>query len=135
MKYKSQGFTLIEIMITVAIVAILGSVAFSAYKDQIEKTRRADGKALLTNISQQLERCYTKFGRYDNAGCSIVNGTSLNAENNSYNVAVAGVTATTYTLTATPLGTQVNDTTCGNLGLDQAGQQTYTGTGTIDQCW
>lgn len=135
MKKSQSGFTLLEVMITVGIVAILGSIAFSSYKAQVEKTRRSDGKALLTSISQQLERCYTKFGRYDNAGCPIVNGSNLNSQNNSYNVSVAGVTATTYTLTATRLGVQINDTTCGDLRLDQAGQQTYTGTGTVKECW
>lgn len=135
MKSSNYGFTLIEVMIAVAVVAIIASIAFPAYRDQLEKGRRADGKALLTNMTQQLERCYTKFGRYNNAGCSVQNGDSINSEDAFYSVNVAGVAATTYSLTAVPQGVQAADTTCANLTIDQAGQQTYSGTGVVSQCW
>jgi len=135
MKYKNSGFTLIEVMIAVAIVAILASVAYPAYQDQLEKGRRADGKALLTNMSQQLERCYTKFGSYNNAGCTVVNGTAQTSDDGFYEVTPAGIAATTYNLTAVPQGVQATDTTCANLSLDQAGQQTYSGSGAVSECW
>ncbi len=135
MKKSQTGFTLIEIMIAVVVVAILATIAFSSYKDQIEKTRRADGKALLTRMSQQLERCYTKYGRYNNANCSVVNGAAQTSEDGYYTVTPAGIAATTYTLTAVPQGPQTSDKTCGNLSLNQAGQQSYSGTGTSNQCW
>jgi len=135
MKHRSSGFTLIEVMIAAVVVAILASIALPAYRDQLEKTRRADGKALLTNMSQQLERCYTKFGSYNNGGCTVVNGTAQTSEDNFYTVTPAGITATTYNLTAIPQGAQTSDTTCANLSLDQAGQQTYSGSGTVQQCW
>ena len=135
MKLKSQGFTLIEVLIALAIIAIVASIAFPAYQDQIRKTRRADGKALLTNMSQQLERCYTKFGNYNNAGCTVLNGNAQTSEDGFYTVTPAGIAATTYSLTAVPQGLQVSDTICADLTLDQAGQQTYSGTGTVQECW
>jgi len=135
MKSSNYGFTLIEVMIAVAVVAIIASIAFPAYRDQLEKGRRADGKALLTNMSQQLERCYTKFGRYNHAECSVQNGGSQTSDDTFYTVNVAGVAATTYSLTAVPQGVQAADTTCANLTIDQAGQQTYSGTGVVSQCW
>jgi len=135
MKSKNSGFTLIEVMIAVAVIAIIASIAFPAYQDQAQKTRRADGKALLGNVSQQLERCYTRFGSYNNAGCSVTNGDSIDSDDNFYNVTLAGVAATTYSLTAIPQGIQAADTTCANLTLDQAGQQTYSGSGTVSECW
>ncbi len=135
MKKSNQGFTLIELVITVAIVAILAAVALPAYKSQTDKARLADGKALLTNMSQQLERCYTKFGRYNAAGCTVVNGTAKTSDDSFYTVTPAGITATTYTLTAIPQGAQASEAFCANLSLDQAGQQTFSGTGTVQQCW
>jgi len=135
MKSRQNGFTLIEVMIAVAIVAILASVAYPAYQDQLEKGRRADGKALLTNMSQQLERCYTKFGSYNNALCTVRDGLPQDSEDQFYTVTPAGITATTYNLVAVPQGIQANDTTCANLSLDQAGVQAFTGSGTESQCW
>ncbi len=135
MQKKSKGFTLIEVIITVAIVAILGSIAFSSYKNQADKARLADGKALLNNLAQQLERCYTRFGRYNNANCTVANGDNFNSEDNFYRVAVAGITQTTYSLTAIPQGVQANEEFCVNLTLNQAGQQTFSGPGAVSQCW
>lgn len=124
-------------MIAVAIVGILAAIGYAGYQDSTEKTRRADGKALLTNLSQQLERCYTKFGRYNNPACSVVIGTNQDSEDLFYNVTVGGadITATTYSLTAIPQGVQAADTDCQNFTLDQAGQQTFSGTGTVADCW
>ena len=135
MKYKNSGFTLIEVMIAVAVVAIIAAIAYPSYQDQLEKGRRADGKALLTNMSQQLERCYTKFGSYNNALCTVRDGLAQDSEDLFYTVTPAGITATTYNLVAVPQGIQANDTTCANLSLDQAGEQDYTGSGTEAQCW
>jgi len=135
MKHKQTGFTLIEVMIAVVVVAILASIALPAYRDQTQKTRRADGKALLTNMSQQLERCYTKFGSYNNAQCTVTNGSAQTSDDGFYTVTPAGIAATTYNLTAVPQGIQADDTTCANLSLDQAGQQTYSGSGAVSECW
>jgi len=135
MKYKTQGFTLIEIMITVAIVAILAAIALPAYKRSVDKARLADGKALLNNMAQQLERCYTKFGRYNNAACTVLNGTPQTSEDGFYIVTPVGITATTYSLTALPQNAQATEAFCVNLTLNQAGQQTISGPGPIERCW
>lgn len=135
MKTKSSGFTLIELMIALAVISILAAVALPAYRDQTQKTRRADGKSLLTSMAQQLERCYTKYSRYDDANCTIQNGAGKTSENGYYTVTPAGITATTYTLTAVRQGAQASDSTCGNLSLDQTGQQSYSGTGSKSECW
>ena len=59
------GFTLIELMVVVAIVAILAAIAYPSYRSQIEKTRRADAKAVLMQAAQYMERLYTENGCYD----------------------------------------------------------------------
>lgn len=135
MKYKTQGFTLIELLITLAIVVALTAIAFPSYKRSSDKARLADGKALLNNMAQQLERCYTKFGRYNNAACTVLNGTPQTSEDAFYTATPAGITATTYSLTAIPQNAQATEAFCANLTLNQAGQQTYSGSGTVQQCW
>jgi len=136
MKTKSSGFTLIEMMITIATLAIIVAIAFPSYQDHIRKARRADGKALLGNMAQQLERCYTKFGQYNNAGCTITDGSTQESEDGYY-LATATVAATTYSLSAAPQNGQENDTLCNDLIISQAGEQDIGSgaTGTVDRCW
>lgn len=59
-----RGFTLIELMITVAIVGMLAAIAYPAYTDSILKGRRAEGRTALLNLLQQQERYYTQTGSY-----------------------------------------------------------------------
>ena len=61
---RGRGFTLIELMITVAIVGILGMIAYPSYQDSIRKGKRAEGRAALTDLMQQQERYLTQTGTY-----------------------------------------------------------------------
>jgi len=132
MKKKQTGFTLMEVMLTVGILAIIASIAFSSYQDNVDTSRRADGKAVLADIGQQLERCYTKFGRYNHASCTA---TGKASENNFYAGTITATGATTYSLTATAQNGQERDTECGNLTIDQSGLQGISGTGSVADCW
>ena len=75
----AQGFTLIELMITVAIVAILAAVAYPSYLDSVLKGRRAEGRTAILNLLQQQERYYTQTGSYMafTAGATGDNGTNF----------------------------------------------------------
>ena len=69
---KQVGFTLIELMIVVVIVAILASIAYPSYQEQVERGRLAEGKAVLTQAATRMERCYSTKGTYKNCILSAV---------------------------------------------------------------
>lgn len=133
---QERGFTLLELLITVAIVAILASIALPAYNSFAERARRTEGKTALLQAAQGLERCFTRFGTYNNASCDTANalGGGFNSESNYYTI-TGNVQATTYALLATGLGAQAGDTDCGNFGLNELGQKTFTGTSDLESCW
>ena len=126
-----HGFTLIEVMIVIAIVAILTTVAYPSYVDQVRKARRVDATNALMDGSQLLERCFTRVNAYNDESCPDPTGTSGDGY---YSISFASdePTATTYTLVATPTGDQANDP-CGVFTLDFLGNRTPTPDGR--RCW
>ena len=134
-RYHSRGFTLMELMIVVALIGIITAVAFGNYGESVLKSKRTDARTALMNTSTSLEKCKTIYGVYNNANCSIGNGDSLDSPEGEYTVAVA-TTATTYTLTASPSAgsSQQKDNDCTTIVLNHLGQQTATGANTKD-CW
>ena len=136
---RSQGFSLIELMIAVVIVGILAAIAIPMYSDYVTRSRRADGQATLMQVAQELERCYTQFSKYNDNSCSVVNGgvVSETSDQEFYKITVGwGVPADelTFTLTATPQNEQADDTDCTTLTLTHLGKQGATGNDT-DRCW
>ena len=131
---RTRGVTLIELIIAVAVVAILAAIAFPSYQEQMRKTRRADGKAELMETAQQLERCYTRFSRYNDGNCGVA--LPFNSSEGYYVVSAAAITASAFTLDATPQGAQADDTRCGVLRLMSTGQQGSQGQSTdANECW
>lgn len=122
-----RGFTLIELMITVGIVAILVAIAYPSYADSVRKSRRGQAKADLVEASQIAERYRTINNTYVglSAGTASTDEISPDSPREGtarYRIALSGVTDTTYTLTATPLAgnDQANDA-CGTLSITQSG--------------
>lgn len=134
---RSTGFTLIELMIAVAVIGILMAVALPSYEQYTERARRADGRAALLRAAQWLERAASVSGTYlDGAGAARSLSTAgLNtSEGGKYQIAYSGnPTATTFTLQATP---NIADTRCGNLTLTHAGIRGRSGSVlTVAECW
>ncbi len=130
---KTRGFTLIELMIVVAVLAIIASIAYPSYREQMRKTYRSEAKAALMDAAAKAERHYTQFGNY--GGTIPIPATT---ENGYYSINLAAGTSArpqTFTITATRAGTQVADE-CGNFVIDQAQSKTVTG-GSLGatECW
>lgn len=131
---RMRGMTLIELLIVVIIIGILASVAYPSYQEQVRSTRRADGKAVLLQTAQALERCYTRFASYTNAGCGVA--FPITSPDEYYVVTSVALNAAAFTLAAAPQGAQVDDTKCGTLRLTSTGVQGSQGADTdVNSCW
>jgi len=119
-RQQQRGFTLIELMIVVAIVAILAAIAYPSYQNYVLKTHRADALTALSQNQVILERCYAQNFSYS-AACATTTATT--SPQGYYSLVLSNQAATTYTLTATPSGTQTKDTTCASFSIDQANNQ------------
>ena len=144
MNYQ-KGFTLIEVMIVAAIIAILASVAYPSYQDSVIKTKRAEARTALMQIMQQQERYYSQNNKYIEFSKANPNNfkwySGESAAGSSYEIDAVACTDDTITncvlLTATPGTTNVSagyaDTKCGNLMLTSTGVKSASGTAT--NCW
>lgn len=131
---RSRGFTLIEMMIVVVILAILAAIALPSYQKYVLRSHRAEGQALLSEAAARQERYFAQNNSYASSAAAL-NMTSYVASLQYYGLAISNVGASTYTLTATATGSQARDSECLTLTLDQAGTRGATGTGTASSCW
>ena len=130
---RPQGFSLLELMIVVAIVAILAAIAFASYQEQVVKSRRAAGATCLQERAQFMERFYTTNLTYVGAPAP-----ACDAEvSPHYTVSfVDAPTARAFVLQAVPQGGQATrDTSCRTLTINQQGVRTESGSGTEADCW
>ena len=131
-KYRPRqtGFTLIEVMIVVAIIGILGSIAYPSYTEYVRKGHRASAKAALLQAAQWMERAATATGTYPVTANFPANLQAV--DGNRYTVSVNSDGAT-FTLTATPQGAQSGDK-CGNFTLTNTGTKGVSKS-TVADCW
>lgn len=129
-----SGFTLIELMIVVAVVAILAAIAYPSYQDAVRKSRRGQAKADIAEYMQMAERWHTVNNTY--VGFALPEAVSPREDGATARYALAlapAPTATALTITATAIGDQTHDR-CGNLSLSSTGQKTNSA-GTMKECW
>lgn len=131
---KHRGFTLIELMVVVAILTILASIAYPAYQRYVLRSHRAEGQALLNEAAARQERFYTQNNSFASSA-EALNMSSTVASLQYYSFTISNVTATSYTLTATAKGSQMGDKQCLSLTVDQSGNRGNTGSGTGTTCW
>ncbi len=140
---QARGFTLIELMITVVIVAILASVALPSYREYVLRTNRGAGKGALSDAAARQEQFFANNKIYANTLTALGlasplyisdTGESATAATAVYQITVAG-TATTFTVTATPQNAQTEDTKCAVLTLNHLGLKTASGTAGAATCW
>ena len=143
---NKKGFTLIELMIVVAIVAILLMVALPSYQQQIRKTRRSLGRAELMEVMARQEQFFLDHRRYAGALTDLgypASPYAIDTDANDGPIAAADriylIDITTlsrsFTLFAIPQLSQSPDRLCGTLSLTSIGLKAATGSGSASECW
>ncbi len=135
---RKKGFTIIELMIVLAIVAILVALALPSFQDVIRKSRRSDAMNAILGIHLAQERWRVNnilYASIDDLGLEGDIADTMTSPDEHYNLTIPANAATSYTILATALGDQVNDS-CGNFTLTfTAGDIDKTATGDDDLCW
>lgn len=136
MKYRqSSGFTLIELMLVVAIIGILAAVASAYYGGYVIDANRTDGRSALSRTATSLEKCRSLYSVYNSANCNVA--FPVASDDGYYSITAAiPANGSAFILTATPVAgqPQVNDAECTSLTLTNTGIEGGTGTNAAE-CW
>jgi len=134
MKRNNKGFTLIELMIVIAIIGILAAVGYPAYTSAVKKGNRADAIDSLLSLASRMEEYYMNNDTYVGATVNAAGTGTVGSNQTSdglYTLSISSATAFAYGLTATPVS---GDPECGNLTLNSLGQKGASA-GAAADCW
>lgn len=130
-QHSTDGFTLIEVMIVMAIIGILTAIAYPSYAEYVLRGNRSEGQAFLNDAAARQERYYAQNNAYA-ATPAQLGYASANSVNTLYILRINNPTTSSYTLTAI---VQRTDARCGDLTLTDTGAQGQSGTGAGADCW
>ena len=116
------GFTLVELVITVAIVAILASLALPAYEESLQRARRSEAREALSDFAARQEQYFLDNKNYTATVSAL--GRSATTENGYYVISIPAANALTYTLRATAQAPQNKDTDCATMEFTSRGNRT-----------
>ena len=137
---KQAGFTLIELMLVVIIIAVLAAVAMNSYTSSVQRSNRNEARSVLIENQLWMEQRYAVNNSYilPTAPAAPAFTQSPKGGTAKYNIAFVGTpTATTYTLRATPVSSKIDGDACKEMTIDQTGLKTV-GSGaklSLDECW
>lgn len=130
---KNRGFSLIELLITVAIVGVLAGVAYPSYTDYVTRSNRSEAQRELMRFANLQEQVFVDRRTYaadmKGLGFSTV---SIDTDSGNYTISVSAQSATTFTLKAAAKGSQTRDTACPTLTINELGQKND---GENSGCW
>jgi len=148
---RAAGLTLVELMVTLAVLAIIVTIGYPMYTAQVQKARRADARAGVMEIAMAQEREFAAWGGYSEptgaiAGITSNDGAPAPDANSVFNTDMARIgaqyganytftvtaTDTTFTITATATGKQASDASCATFSVDQTGTK---GATDVNLCW
>jgi type IV pilus assembly protein PilE len=127
-----KGFTLVELMIVVAIIGILASIAIPSYADYVKRGKAAEATGTLADLRIKMEQCFQDNRAYDNAACNAFCATPAGAQYFTYSCTVQ--TATTYTIAAAGVAAEDMGSFAFNVDQNNAKSSTFDGTSGAG-CW
>jgi type IV pilus assembly protein PilE len=118
-----KGFTLLELLMVIAIIGILAAIAVPSYSSYVQKSRRADAMAALSGLQMEMEKfrgsCTlypNTIGNADNCAGRTIDY-SATSNDDHYNISITAATANSYTIVADPTGVQASDTDCDPMSI------------------
>lgn len=131
-KAKGRGFTLIELMLVLALIGMLSLISYPLYNEHLIKVRRTAMAAVLMDLAGRLERYYAMNNSY--TGATLAKLALHGSHYNDYYRLGLVAQEDLYTLQAVPVGGQVQDVACGTLTIDQSGYKSVTGGADLATC-
>ena len=138
------GFTLIEVMIVLVIITILAAVAYPSYRQYVTASERSVAKSTLLDVSARQNQYFSNNKTFASVLADLGLPTSYYVDGSGqttagdalYQITLANVTTTTFEVSATPQNRlALDDTLCGRYTLDERGAKTFSGGGSVDDCW
>lgn len=130
---RSRGFSMIELMIVVVIIAILSAIAIPSYRQYVLRGHRSEATRALQDLASRQENYYFTNNEYATNLSEL--GASSSVAGVYFRVAISSASSTDYQITATTQGTQDQDRACTAFALHRSGAKESSGNGTAETCW